>query len=125
LYLLQSFANTQIKNTKALQHLPQLHHVTATCRPASHLFFGSPPLRYGYIILMTSMRQRIGLAAPRRSASLYFLVGAAAASFALRSGWHGGVVADGQPSFSSLRSFLTSLRSSRLPCQWLQCTSQL
>jgi len=36
------------------------------------------------------MRQRIGLAAPRRSASLHFYVGAAAASFALRSGWHGG-----------------------------------
>jgi hypothetical protein len=106
LYLLQSFANTHASTSsaskhKALQHLPQLHIVTATCRPASHLFFGSPPLRYGYIILMTSMQQRIGLAAPRRSASLHFLVGAAAASFALRSGWHGGVVADGQPSFSS------------------------
>jgi hypothetical protein len=44
------------------------------------------------------MRQRIGLAAPRRSAALHFLVGAAAAFIALRSGWHGGVVAGGNTS---------------------------
>lgn len=92
----------------AAPHLPQLLHVTATCRPASHLFIGSPSLRYGWLILMTSMRQRIGLAAPRHSASLRFYVGAAAASFALRSGWHGGVVADAAAFFSSLRCWSQS-----------------
>jgi hypothetical protein len=46
MYLLQSLLITKPAH-KALQHLPQLLHVTATCRPASHLFIGSPPLRYG------------------------------------------------------------------------------
>jgi hypothetical protein len=45
---LQSFAGTQKPDaSKALQGLPCLHHITATCRPASHLSVVLPPLRSG------------------------------------------------------------------------------
>jgi hypothetical protein len=123
LYLLQSFANTHASTSsaskhKALQHLPQLHIVTATCRPASHLFFGSPPLRYGYIILMTSMQQRIGGGVPlpfsRGSCGLF----CAAVWLAWRCG-------GGRSAFLLFVRRSSSLRSSRLPCQWLQCITQL
>lgn len=78
LCLLQSLP-THHSITKALQHPGSLLHISATCRPASHFFVDSPPLRYGCFILPTGVQVCLLLAAPRRSASSTFSFGAAAA----------------------------------------------
>jgi hypothetical protein len=102
--------------TIALQHLQCLLHVTATCRSQAALAQKLCDLRCWHKTHAIASKPRIAshvevAASPSSSAS------AAPPACSMAGG-------GGRSAFLLFVRRSSSLRSSRLPCQWLQCISQ-